>query len=90
VQRPNGTPVDPEVVTQFICLQQTGSFCLSLSNAASPLIIITTTDLATVDTSTISPQTLLDTLFAEAATLGVDLGSLAHLSDSSADQLAFV
>ena len=54
------------------------------------MIIITTHDLVTVDTSTISPQTLLDTLFAEAATLGVDLAALGHLSDSSADQLAFV
>jgi hypothetical protein len=29
--------VDPEVLTQFNCLQQTGNFCPSMSNAASPM-----------------------------------------------------
>jgi hypothetical protein len=29
VLRPDGSPVDPEVATQFLCLQQTGSFCRS-------------------------------------------------------------
>src|SRR5262249_964915 len=35
VKRPDGTPVDPEVVIQFISLQQTGKFSPSLSNGAS-------------------------------------------------------
>jgi hypothetical protein len=35
VKRSNGTPVDPEVVIQFVSLQQTGNFSPSLSNGAS-------------------------------------------------------
>ena len=29
VLKPNGMPVDPEVMTQFLCLQQSGNFCRS-------------------------------------------------------------
>jgi hypothetical protein len=42
VRRPDGTPVDPEVVTQFNCLQQTGNFCPATSNAASAMTSTTT------------------------------------------------
>jgi hypothetical protein len=37
VRRPDGTPVDPEVVAQFNCLQQTGNFCPSMSNGPAAM-----------------------------------------------------
>src|SRR5215471_12595009 len=83
VKRPDGTPVDPEVVTQFNCLQQTGNFCPSKSNASETVVTIQTSigPLTTLSDPTVSSlsnaqQKAVDALFA----LGFDSAALG-LSD---------
>jgi hypothetical protein len=71
--------VDPEVVTQFNCLQQTGNFCPSTSNAASPRTSATPSP-TTISGSTASSQPLaVDAFFALAGEQGDALASLGTL-----------
>ncbi len=90
VRRPDGTPVDPEVVTQFNCLQQTGDFCPSSSNgpaamsssSSSPTTSSSSTSLTTMSAHTTPSQAAADVLFALMGTQDQDLGSLGTLSPS--------
>jgi hypothetical protein len=78
--------VDPEVVTQFNCLQQTGHFCQAQSNAASPMVVTIPSQTSTGSLTTVSSpalsslsssqQAAVDALFA----LGFDLASLGLLA----------
>jgi hypothetical protein len=82
VRRPDGTPVDPQVVTQFNCLQQTGSFCPSMSNGPSMSTAgtamtgstSTSTMMSPASAQTASGQAALDALFALMAAQDIDLG----------------
>jgi hypothetical protein len=81
--------VDPEVLTQFNCLQQTGNFCPSASNGPAPMSSSATpstqmsssTTSAPVSNSTISRQAAADAFFALAGMQEDNLGSLGALHD---------
>ena len=72
--------MDPEVVTQFNCLQQTGDFCPSASTGPAAMSSSSTTS-APVSNSTISRQAAADAFFALAGMQEDDLGSLGALHD---------
>jgi hypothetical protein len=71
--------VDPEVVTQFNCLQQTGNFCPSSPNAPSPLNSSMTSS-AAMSSGTTSRQAAADAFFALPGVQEDNLGSLETLS----------
>jgi len=79
--------VDPEVLTQFNCLQQTGNFCPSSSNGPAAMSSSTSSS-TTMSTPIISGQMAADAFFALAGNQKEDLGSLGTLSPSVLDQLA--
>jgi hypothetical protein len=77
--------VDPEVVTQFNCLQQTGNFCLSSSmgptgggrrTSSTPTLKTSSTSSTSMSVLTNSGQAATDAFFARLAVQGDDLVSL--------------
>ena len=84
--------MDPEVVTQFNCLQQTGDFCPSASTGPAAMSSSSTTSPTPMSTSTASSPTMsalttpsqaaVDALFALMGTPNEDLGSLGASSPS--------
>jgi len=74
--------VDPEVVQQFNCLQQTGNFCPSTSNGPTAMSstansLSTTGDSSTTTSGNSAPiQTAVDAFFAVMGAQEGDLDSL--------------
>jgi hypothetical protein len=72
--------VDPEVVAQFNCLQQTGNFCPSASNGPTTMSgtansLSTTGDSSTTTRGNSAPiQTAVDAFFALMGTQDSELG----------------
>jgi hypothetical protein len=55
VRRPDGTPVDPEVLAQFISLQQTGDYIPPGPRSQGPTGTINSTDSSPASSGTSSP-----------------------------------
>jgi hypothetical protein len=66
--------VDPQVLTQFNCLQQTGDFCPSASNG--PAAMSSSSSPASMSAQTTPNQAAADALFALMGSQGSDLGLL--------------
>ena len=79
--------MDPEVVQQFNCLQQTGNFCPSSSNGPTAMSSSTSSS-TTMSSSTTSRQAATDAFFTLAGGQEHQDGSLGALSPSLVDQLA--
>src|SRR6516225_582191 len=79
VRRSDGTPVDPEVVTQFNCLQQTGAFCPSASNGPT----------ATSNSTSSSPATSPSTMFSPSVVQSANASPTRTSAQLSSDQAAF-
>jgi hypothetical protein len=90
--------VDPEVVNNFNCLQQTGNFCSSSSsgdtamssNTSSAAPMGSTTLSSSMANSTISRHAAADALFALAGMQKDDLGSMAAPSPFHPDLRAMM
>jgi len=88
--------VDPEVVTQFNCLQRTGNFCPSASNGsttmsssttAAPTVSSSSTSAPPMSAQTTEQREAADAVFALMGMPEDDLGSLGNLSPSRRDPL---